>query len=41
MMDIYILVADESSNLTLKGQTFVEGEIPNAIDAAQGLIFYG
>ena len=37
---IYSL-ADESSNLTLKGQTFVEGEIPNAIDAAQGLIFYG
>jgi len=33
--------ADESSTLTLKGQTFVEGEIPNAIDAAQGLIFYG
>ena len=37
---IYSL-ADESSNLTLKGQTFIEGEIPNAIDAAQGLIFYG
>ena len=33
--------ADESSTLTLKGQTFVEGEVPNAIDAAQGLIFYG
>ena len=33
--------ADESSTLTLKGQTFIEGEIPNAIDAAQGLIFYG
>jgi len=33
--------ADESSTLTLKGQTFVEGEIPNAIDAAQGFIFYG
>ena len=33
--------ADESSSLTLKGQTFIEGEIPNAIDAAQGLIFYG
>ena len=33
--------ADESSSLTLKGQTFVEGEVPNAIDAAQGLIFYG
>ena len=32
---------DESSTLTLKGQTFVEGEVPNAIDAAQGLIFYG
>ena len=37
---IYSL-ADESSNLTLKGQTFIEGEVPNAIDAAQGLIFYG
>jgi len=37
---IYSLV-DESSNLTLKGQTFIEGEVPNAIDAAQGLIFYG
>jgi len=33
--------ADESSTLTLKGQTFVEGEVPNAIDSAQGLIFYG
>ena len=33
--------ADVSSSLTLKGQTFVEGEVPNAIDAAQGLIFYG
>ena len=33
--------ADESSSLTLKGQTFIEGEVPNAIDAAQGLIFYG
>ena len=33
--------ADESSTLTLKGQTFIEGEVPNAIDAAQGLIFYG
>ena len=33
--------ADESSTLALKGQTFVEGEVPNAIDAAQGLIFYG
>jgi hypothetical protein len=33
--------ADESSTLTLKGQTFVEGEVPNAIDAAQGFIFYG
>jgi len=33
--------ADESSSLTLKGQTFIEGEIPNAIDAAQGFIFYG
>ena len=32
---------DESSTLTLKGQTFVEGEVPNAIDAAQGFIFYG
>ena len=32
---------DESSTLTLKGQTFVEGEVPNAIDAAQGIIFYG
>jgi len=37
---IYSLT-DESSNLTLKGQTFIEGEVPNAIDAAQGLIFYG
>ena len=37
---IYSL-ADDSSNLTLKGQTFIEGEVPNAIDAAQGLIFYG
>ena len=33
--------ADESSTLTLKGQTFIEGEVPNAIDAAQGFIFYG
>jgi len=33
--------ADESSSLTLKGQTFIEGEVPNAIDAAQGFIFYG
>jgi len=33
--------ADESSTLALKGQTFVEGEVPNAIDAAQGIIFYG
>ena len=33
--------ADESSTLTLKGQTFVEGEVPNAIDSAQGFIFYG
>ena len=33
--------ADESSTLTLKGQTYVEGEVPNAIDSAQGLIFYG
>jgi hypothetical protein len=33
--------ADESSTLTLKGQTFVEGEVPNAIDTAQGFIFYG
>jgi len=33
--------ADESATLSLKGQTFVEGEIPNAIDAAQGFIFYG
>ena len=32
---------DESSTLTLQGQTFVEGEVPNAIDAAQGFIFYG
>ena len=32
---------DESSSLTLKGQTFIEGEVPNAIDAAQGFIFYG
>ena len=37
---IYSL-ADESSTLTVKGQTFVEGEVPNAIDAAQGFIFYG
>ena len=37
---IYSL-ADESSTLTIKGQTFVEGEVPNAIDAAQGFIFYG
>ena len=33
--------ADESATLALKGQTFVEGEVPNAIDAAQGFIFYG
>ena len=33
--------ADESSTLTLKGQTFVEGEVPNAIDSAQGFVFYG
>ena len=33
--------ADESSTLALKGQTFVEGEVPNAIDSAQGIIFYG
>tara|TARA_E500000318_G_C3545534_1_gene206509 strand:- start:428 stop:1573 length:1146 start_codon:yes stop_codon:yes gene_type:complete len=33
--------ADESSTLTLKGQTFIEGEVPNAIDSAQGFIFYG
>ena len=32
---------DESSSLTLKGQTFIEGEVPNAIDAAQGFVFYG
>ncbi len=37
---IYSLT-DESSNLTLKGQTFIEGEIPNAIDTAQGFIFFG
>jgi len=37
---IYSL-ADESSTLTVKGQTFVEGEVPNAIDSAQGFIFYG
>ena len=33
--------ADESSTLSLKGQTFVEGEVPNAIDSAQGFVFYG
>ena len=33
--------ADESSTLTIKGQSYVEGEVPNAIDAAQGFVFYG
>lgn len=32
---------DESSTLTLKGQTYIEGETPQTIDTAQGFVFYG
>jgi hypothetical protein len=39
--DGYIYSFADRSSLTLKGQTFIEGEVPNAIDAAQGFIFYG